>query len=221
MKYLILSLPILLLIACHNNKVTENDVFSASLNTYYVTHNKSDLQKAFIELKKDIDNQKYETQYDKKDIIAVLMILKEYDVLKTFLSNQQKTDYNSKLTLNLVNYIIERKQGKSNKKFIYSNIKTIQDTLAKSSKDSLLYVDYFTMRLILEDSVENIMREIDSMQYANDNFSELYYNDILKDAIKEFYDSEITDDLITKNQYFNLKGDSEIQPATEIVEEIN
>lgn len=77
------------------------------------------------------------------------------------------------------------------------------------------------MRLILEDSVENIMREIDSMQYANDNFSELYYNDILKDAIKEFYDSEITDDLITKNQYFNLKGDSEIQPATEIVEEIN
>ena len=96
MKYLILIFPILLFTGCHDNKIVKKDVFSSALNTYYLTHDKSDLQKAFVEFTKDIDSQKYETQYYKKNVIAALMILKEYDDLITILSNQQKKDYNSK-----------------------------------------------------------------------------------------------------------------------------
>ena len=117
--------------------------------------------------------------------------------------------------MNLLDYIIEKKQGRLDKKFIYDNIKIIQDTLSKSTKDSILYIDYFTMRLVLKD-YENVMEEIDSMQYANNNFSEMYYNEILKDAITEFYESEFTDDLITKKHPIDV--DSEIQPAQVIDE---
>jgi len=55
------------------------------------------------------------------------------------------------------------------------------------------------MRSILKNN-EGITEEIDSMKYTNSNFSDLYYNDVLRGAINEFYESEITDDVFNKTK---------------------
>src|SRR5690606_7280776 len=90
--------------------------------------------------------------YDKQSVVSAFMILKKYDELKMLINNQSNIDYNDKLILNLLDYILEKKSGNIKKEFIYNNIKLVQDTLVKSPKDSLLYIDYFTMRSILKNN---------------------------------------------------------------------
>lgn len=198
MKVIILIISSIIISSC-SKEVKKNDVFINSLQKYYSTNNRSELQSAYLELKPKINNKEALLNYDKQSVVSTFMILKKYDELKMLINNQSNIDYNDKLILNLLDYILEKKSGNIKKEFIYNNIKLVQDTLVKSPKDSLLYIDYFTMRSILKNH-KGINDEIDSMQYTNSNFTDSYYNDILRGAIDEFYYSEITDDIFNKEE---------------------
>ena len=198
MKLIIFIISSIIISSC-SKEVKKNDVFISSLQKYYSTNNRSELQAAYLELKPKINDKEALLNYDKQSVVSAFMILKKYDELKMLVNNQSNIDYNDKLILNLLDYILEKKSGNIKKEFIYNNIKLVQDTLVKSPKDSLLYIDYFTMRSILKNN-KGINDEIDSMQYTNSNFTDSYYNDILRVAIDEFYDSEVTDDIFNKEE---------------------
>lgn len=198
MKLIIFIISSIIISSC-SKEVKKNDVFISSLQKYYSTNNRSELQAAYLELKPKINDKEALLNYDKQSVVSAFMILKKYDELKMLINNQSNIDYNDKLILNLLDYILEKKSGNIKKEFIYNNIKLVQDTLVKSPKDSLLYIDYFTMRSILKNN-KGINDEIDSMQYTNSNFTDSYYNDILRVAIDEFYDSEVTDDIFNKEE---------------------
>lgn len=194
MKKIIFCFSIITILSCNKEQVVKKDVFSSALNVYYTNNNTHELDSLYLVLKKEINKKGLINQYNKSNVAIAFMILKKYDDLALLLKNQEKLSYNDQLTLNLLNFIIDKKAGNLNKSYINQNIKIIQDTLNKSKNDSLLYIDYFTMRMILND-YEKVEQEIDSMQYTNKNFSDEFYNILLKENLKEFRNDKKSEDL--------------------------
>ena len=66
---------------------------------------------------------------------------------------------------------------------IRENIELIKNYSLKNPKDSIIYLDYFAMHLFIYDT-DKVLELIDSIQNTNPQFSEMYYEYILKDAVK-------------------------------------
>ncbi|WP_374504548.1 hypothetical protein [Flavobacterium sp.] len=191
MKTLILT-TILLVASCNKNKNLDN---TGSLKTSYkylseyrVTKNNKSLQKSYNELNKNaIYKEKGITSENYELVLPVLMYLKKYGELETLLSKSKAIDESKKeITLNTIRSLNTYKKDKDlAKKYIDQNIKSIKERIKQNSKDSLLYVDYFVMKLYKSDRATTL-KEIDSMQQVNKNHSLLFYNAILKDAIEEY-----------------------------------
>ena len=115
------------------------------------------------------------------------MYLKKYEELEKLLSKNTTIDETKKgITLNTIKSLnVYKKDKVLAREYIDQNLKTIKERIDQNSKDSLLYVDYFVMKLYKSDRVRTL-KEIDSMQQVNKNHSPLFYNAILKDAIKEY-----------------------------------
>jgi len=143
MKKYFLFVLVFIYVSCNNKQLLNDDIFITSLKSYYSSGNKTELERAYIVLKNNINDKDVLLEYDKKSVINTFMILKRYEELIILLKNQKFIDYNDKLTLNILNYIIEKKKGNEYTSFIKNNIKIIQDTLVKTPNDSLLYIDYF------------------------------------------------------------------------------
>lgn len=187
-KCLILLIPIL--ISCQN-RMDNYKKFKLSLNkcltNYYVTNDKKYLLEGYDILQKDNDfKENGITKYNQDVVIPILFSLKRYDELeKLLINNKVLNQYNCTNILNMVRALKYSKinKNKSNT-YIYESIKIIQDSMKKVPKDSLLYADYFTMRMYLNGK-ERVLEEIDSMQKVNKNYSKLFYENILKELIEE------------------------------------
>jgi len=176
----------------------KSDLISKSLISFYNSNEAEVLYKTYSQLEKKYKNEELLLKFDKKEVINMFLILKKYSELKHILNTQKKLSYHDKLILNLIDYKIDKENGMMNNKYINNNIRLIQDTLRKSPKDSILYIDYFSMRSVLVDSMK-IREEIDSMQYTNKNFSKDFYDLILKNAIYEFQNNPINHDILNKD----------------------
>lgn len=176
----------------------KSDLISKSLISFYNSNETEVLYKTYSQLEKKYKNEELLLKFDKKEVINMFLILKKYSELKHILNTQKKLSYHDKLILNLIDYKIDKENGMMNNKYINNNIRLIQDTLRKSPKDSILYIDYFSMRSVLVDSMK-IREEIDSMQYTNKNFSKDFYDLILKNAIYEFQNNPINHDILNKD----------------------
>ncbi|GEM_PF-1687544 len=176
----------------------KSDLISKSLISFYNSNETEVLYKTYSQLEKKYKNEELLLKFDKKEVINMFLILKKYSELKHILNTQKKLSYHDKLILNLIDYKIDKENGIMNNKYINNNIRLIQDTLRKSPKDSILYIDYFSMRSVLVDSMK-IREEIDSMQYTNKNFSKDFYDLILKNAIYEFQNNPINHDILNKD----------------------
>ncbi|MNL74683.1 hypothetical protein D3C87_2003620 [compost metagenome] len=66
-------------------------------------------------------------------------------------------------------------------------MKYIKNKIDQNPKDSLLYVDYFIMKLYKSDRI-TALKEVDSMKMINKDFSGLFYKAMLKDAIEDYPD---------------------------------
>ena len=73
--------------------------------------------------------------------------------------------------------------------YIEKNINRISDSLNKKEKDSLIYADYFSMRMFLVGK-KNTLKEIDSMQVSNKKYSDIFY-DLLKESIDAYPDDHL------------------------------
>lgn len=122
-------------------------------------------------------------------IISLLMNLKKYDELeKLLVSNTTINKYNRVNTLNTVRFL-KLKNSDKNKANLYikESIVMIKDTISKAPNDSLLYIDYFSMRIFLVGK-KNVLKEIDSMEVTNKKYSNIFYKSILKDNIENYPD---------------------------------
>ncbi|AWI25513.1 hypothetical protein HYN49_06160 [Flavobacterium pallidum] len=117
------------------------------------------------------------------------MNLNKYDELeKLLIEDENINTYYRKNTLNVVRYLKNFNRDKvKSQSYINENINRITDSIRKSPKDSLLYGDYFAMRMFLNGKAKTLV-EIDSMQAVNKKYSEIFYESILKDAVKEYPD---------------------------------
>ncbi|WP_306353297.1 hypothetical protein [Flavobacterium sp. '19STA2R22 D10 B1'] len=118
-------------------------------------------------------------------IISLLLNLKKYNELEKLLINNNNK-YNRLNTLNTVRFLKLKDLDREKANFhIKKSIIMIQDTINKAPNDSLLYADYFSMKVLLIGK-KNTLKEIDSMQIANKNYSDLFYNNILKNAVENY-----------------------------------
>ena len=118
------------------------------------------------------------------------MNLKKYDELGKLLTRASNlNEYNRLNTLNIVRYLKLKNTNKQKaNSYIEDNIIRITDSLNMKSKDSLIYADYFSMRMFLVGKEKAIM-EIDSMQ-INKEYSDDFY-ELLKESIKVYPDEHL------------------------------
>ena len=170
-----------------NNKDI-NSILNKSFKEFYDKKDKKILEQAYDSLQKNKDFQeKGLIGKNSLPIISLLMLLQKYDELENLLeANKTLNRYNRINTLNMVRSLKYSKKDRSKSDlYIYESINMIRDSLQKAPNDSILYADYFTMRMYLNGKVK-ALQEIDSMQKVDKRYTELFYNKILKESIEEY-----------------------------------
>ncbi|KIA95037.1 hypothetical protein OA93_19005 [Flavobacterium sp. KMS] len=112
--------------------------------------------------------------------------MKKYDELEKLLQEDTILDkYQKEITSNLIKSLNNQKDMELSKKYIYKNIDLIQNKITSTPNDSLLYTQYFIMKLYLNGR-DKTLQEIDSMKAKNPKYSKAYYDYILRDLIEEY-----------------------------------
>lgn len=190
---LLLLIISMITISCLNKKIyitneNLNILLSKSISKYYQTKDKKYLLFAYDSLYK---NEEFIDQglvgKNTLPIISLLINLKKYDELeKLLINNTTINNYNRLNTLNTVMYLklkdIDKERANS---YIQKRIITIKEKINKTPTDSLLYVDYFTMKMFLVGK-EKVLKDIDSMEITNKNYSNIFYKNILKESIENY-----------------------------------
>ncbi|AWG26979.1 hypothetical protein [Flavobacterium kingsejongi] len=101
------------------------------------------------------------------------------------LKNKTLSKYHRLNTLNIVKFLNTKDQDtKDSNRYLYENIKRINDSINKKPIDSLLYIDYFSMKMFLNGKNKTLI-EIDSMQKNNKSYSDVFY-EILRENIQVY-----------------------------------
>lgn len=195
MKYFIF-LFLLTASTCQEKRQTMSEqelssLLNNSIIKYHETKEVKILEDAYEELEKNINYKKAELSASNSQlIIALLMNLKKYDELEKLLTRASNlNEYNRLNTLNIVRYLKLKTSNKQKaNSYIEDNIIRIMDSLNMKPKDSLIYADYFSMRMFLVGK-EKTIKEIDSMQ-INKEYSEDFY-ELLKESIKVYPDEHL------------------------------
>jgi len=194
MKYIVYLLLAMCIVSC----TTKEDLSDADLNTltgnavmeYWKTKDTRPLQKVYDTLKynKEFREQGL-TKNNYVTLYPVFFNLKKFDELDKLLGKDIGINEYTKLNArNIVRFYANRnKNSEKAKSALQDNLHRIKDTLGKSPKDSLLYLDYFTNRRMMA-GTEQTLKEIDSMEAVNHNYSELFYDAVLRDVIKSYPD---------------------------------
>lgn len=183
----------LLFSSCKNNaqSTVSDDEMDRIINTavyqFFETNDRKYLEEAYDTLQ---SNQTFRkdglTKKNSLAIISLLMNLKKFEELEKLLTINRSIDaYNRKTTLNITKFY--NSYGKDKERalsYIKENIKLITDSIKQSPKDSLLYGDYFSMRMFIGGK-EAALREIDSMQSSNKNHSDVFYK-MLKESVEMY-----------------------------------
>ncbi|RUT70277.1 hypothetical protein D0817_10685 [Flavobacterium cupreum] len=183
----------MMLFSCVKTKESINNedlnlFLSQSISKYYATKDQKHLLLAYNKLQYNKDFvENGLVGKNSLPIISLLLSLKKYDELEKLLVNNITINkYNRLNTLNTVRFLKFKSSDRPKaESYIKQSIEMIKDTVNKVPKDSLLYADYFSMRMFLVGK-ENTLKEIDSMKAVNKNYSEMFYESILKDNIENY-----------------------------------
>jgi hypothetical protein len=191
----IIYISFLILFSCSN---IEKEITNEQLNTllvesntkYFETKDKKHLLNVYEQLKLNEDfREEGLSGKNSLSIISLLLNLEKYNELENLLvENKSINNFNRLNILNTVRFLKNKDKNrlKANS-YIYENIKIINDSLNKSPQDSLLYADYFSMRMFLVGK-KGALKEVDSMKAVNKRYSDVFYDDILKEAIESYPD---------------------------------
>lgn len=192
MKTYIFLTSLLLLFSCNKKAVKMGpdylNVAKKHLNDYVINHDKSDLKLSYAALQKDKQfHEKGLNDENRHTVVSIYMYSGKYKELKKLLIDDITVDkFKKEITTNLLEALTENNREQS-KLYLKKNISLINEKLIQNPQDSLLYIDYFTMKLYLEGRSE-VLKEIDSMKHLNKRFSPDYYDLILSDMIKDYPD---------------------------------
>lgn len=183
----------MMLLSCTKTKesVSNDDLnllLSQSISKYYATKDQKHLLVAYSKLSNNKDFvENGLAGKNSLPIISLLLSLKKYDELEKLLVNNTTINkYNRLNTLNTVRFLKYKSSDRPKAdSYVKQSIAMIKDTINKVPKDSLLYADYFSMRMFLVGK-ENTLKEIDSMKAVNKNYSEMFYESILKDNLENY-----------------------------------
>lgn len=195
MKYFMLIVLFTISTCSNNYKVTDeelNPILRNNIMKYHQSKDEKYLNEAYAKLKENKNYNKNLTSVENSQlIIALLMNLKKYDELENLLEKTKIiNEYNRLNTLNIVKYLkIKNTNKEKADSYIEKNIVRINDSLNKKVKDSLIYADYFSMRMFLVGK-KNTLKEIDSMQVSNKEYSDIFY-DLLKESIDAYPDDHL------------------------------
>ncbi|OUL63584.1 hypothetical protein [Flavobacterium sp. AJR] len=191
MKNLIYLISCVILLSC-NKKDNLNDTNSLKianqyLTEYYKTKNQKFLEKSYKSLNENtVYKEEGITNDNKELVLPLLMYMKKYDELEKLLQEDTILDkYQKEITSNLIKSLNNQKDMELSKKYIYKNIDLIQNKITSTPNDSLLYTQYFIMKLYLNGR-DKTLQEIDSMKAKNPKYSKAYYDYILRDLIEEY-----------------------------------
>lgn len=192
-KYLTI-ISLFTIFTCSNKfKVSDEDLNSILKNSIIQYHEFKDqkhLNEAFVKLKLNKNyNKQLVSDTNSQLVITLLFNMKKYDDIINLLENTKNiNEYNRLITLNIAKYLKFKNIDKQKANlFIKKNITRINDSLNKEVKDSLIYLDYFSMKMFISGK-ETAIKEIDSMQISNETYSNMFY-EILKESI-EVYPNE-------------------------------
>ena len=164
-----------------------NSILKNSIIQYHEFKDEKYLNEAFVKLKLNKNyNKQLISNANSQLVITLLFNMKKYDELINLLENTKNiNEYNRLITLNIAKYLKFKNIDKQKANlFIKKNITRINDSLNKEVKDSLIYSDYFSMKMFLNGK-EITLKEIDSMQTLNKKYSEMFY-EILKESIEVY-----------------------------------
>lgn len=171
-----------------------NEILNKSLVEYSKNKDKKILNEAYNDLNKNKDFREYGLVNGiSNSTIGVLMGLGKYDELEKLLNKTKVIDqYNKTNILNTVRYLkFKDKNLPKAKLYIAESLKMIKDTIDKKPNDSLRYADYFSMRMFLVGK-KGALKEVDSMKAVNKRYSDVFYDEILKEAIKSYPDEYLS-----------------------------
>lgn len=194
----IICVTFLFVLSCVNKgKSITNEELNTLLNKtttqYFQTKDKKYLDVAYDQLKYNRDFKvKGLSGKNSLPIVSLLLNLKKYDELEILLANNKTINkYNRLNTLNIVRFLKNKHINKVKAdSYIYENIQRINDSLNKIPQDSLIYADYFSMRMFLVGK-KVALKEVDSMKAVNKRYSDIFYDAILKDAIENYPDENL------------------------------
>lgn len=185
----VIWLSMFLLLSCGNDKNSGSlKTTHKYLNEYLLTRDKKFLKKGYDELNRNVGfNEKGITDKNREIVIPLLMYLRKYDELEKLMINYKTIDINKKeISLNLIKSLkVNKKDKLLSKSYIDKNLKLIKEMILKNPKDSLLYGDYFVMKLYNSDK-NTVLKQIDSMQKSNKVYSSEFYDLLLKDLINNY-----------------------------------
>lgn len=159
------------------------------LNEYNRTKNKKYLKESYKIL---VSNPNFKengiTNSNRELVMPLLMYLKRYDELENLVLKDISFEKTKKEMF--LNTIKSLKAYKTDtilaKSYINNNLVNINERMKLNPKDSLLYVDFFIMRLYKNNDKITTLKEVDSMQKNNKELTDFFYNHILKDVIEEY-----------------------------------
>lgn len=119
-------------------------------------------------------------------VFSVLMYSRKYGELEVLLKHSDFQPDGIDLTLNMIKALKVYNQNNSEAyEYIYKNLETIRERIEATPRDSTLYSQYFVMQLYLNGR-EKCHNQLDSLKSANKTFTELFYEQILRDLINEY-----------------------------------
>ncbi len=192
-KNLIISMLFLIALSCNMNKKANTTQSLKEpyklLQEYNKTKDKKFLKESYkLLIKNPTFKESGLTNSNRALVLPLLMYLKKYDELENLLSKDTTFDKEKKeMFSNTVKSLkIYNKDSILAKDYINKNLKLINEKIKLNPKDSLAYLDYFTMRLYKNNDKQKTLKEIDSMQKINRVQSDFFYNYVLKDVIEDY-----------------------------------
>lgn len=121
-------------------------------------------------------------------VTSLLMYLRKYDELENLIADSDFGVREKALTLNLVRSLsIYERDSLAAHRYIKTNIDSIKVKLRADPTDSLLYVDYFIMRMY-QVGRDGALSDLDSFKLVNNTFTGEFYEHVLMDVIEEYPD---------------------------------
>lgn len=181
-----IALVLCSIVSCKHS-ISNEDLSKKMVKTMLEYDNSNDkklLSKLYSDLEKNEDFNHHRLNINILiPTIRVLTELHKYDEAITHISNNPKIDeYAKKKMINSIEYHKYRFTDiEKAKQYLKNNLLFIKDEIKKNPQDTLLYSEYFALKLELIDE-ENTMKEIDSLFPSNSK-----YREIFKEMIKDYY----------------------------------